>query len=121
MKVKSLPKRSSTRLGQSSHLIFPRTFLVTITIFMIFQIASISVSTALAQQLESPSRINQTFTNPQKQPNFQGLLFDIDGVPFSHHMTTVNGIQMHYVIGGKGDAVVLLHGFPETWYEWRHD
>ena len=27
---------------------------------------------------------------------------------------------MHYVIGGKGDPVVLLHGFPQSWYEWRH-
>jgi pimeloyl-ACP methyl ester carboxylesterase len=27
---------------------------------------------------------------------------------------------MHYVMGGKGDPVVLLHGWPETWYEWRH-
>ena len=27
---------------------------------------------------------------------------------------------MHYVIGGHGDPVVLLHGWPETWYEWRH-
>ena len=23
-------------------------------------------------------------------------------------------------MGGKGDPVVLLHGWPETWYEWRH-
>ena len=35
-------------------------------------------------------------------------------------MATVNGIQMHYVIGGQGEPIVLLHGFPETWYEWRH-
>jgi pimeloyl-ACP methyl ester carboxylesterase len=27
---------------------------------------------------------------------------------------------MHYVIGGYGDPVVLLHGWPQTWYEWRH-
>ena len=27
---------------------------------------------------------------------------------------------MHYVIGGKGDPVVPLHGFPQSWYEWRH-
>ena len=27
---------------------------------------------------------------------------------------------MHYVIGGHGDPVVLLHGWPQTWYEWRH-
>ena len=26
---------------------------------------------------------------------------------------------MHYVIGGKGDPIVLLHGWPETWFEWR--
>jgi pimeloyl-ACP methyl ester carboxylesterase len=27
---------------------------------------------------------------------------------------------LHYVIGGQGDPVVLLHGWPQTWYEWRH-
>lgn len=27
---------------------------------------------------------------------------------------------MHYVEAGEGPAVVLLHGFPETWYCWRH-
>jgi pimeloyl-ACP methyl ester carboxylesterase len=27
---------------------------------------------------------------------------------------------MHYLIGGQGDPVVLLHGWPQTWYEWRH-
>jgi len=26
---------------------------------------------------------------------------------------------MHYVIGGKRDPIVLLHGWPEPWYEWR--
>lgn len=35
-------------------------------------------------------------------------------------MASVNGTQMHYVIGGKGDPVVLLQGFPQSWYEWRH-
>jgi pimeloyl-ACP methyl ester carboxylesterase len=35
-------------------------------------------------------------------------------------MASVNGIQMHYVIGGQGNPVVLLHGWPQTWYEWRH-
>ena len=26
---------------------------------------------------------------------------------------------MHYVTAGEGDPVVLLHGWPSTWYEWR--
>ena len=56
-----------------------------------------------------------------KQPPFnEDLSFDIDNVTFSHHTASVNGIQLHYVIGGKGDPIVLLHGWPETWFEWRH-
>jgi pimeloyl-ACP methyl ester carboxylesterase len=45
-------------------------------------------------------------------------------VDYTHHKITVNGIQLHYVIGGEGngqeDPIVLLHGWPQTWYEWRH-
>jgi pimeloyl-ACP methyl ester carboxylesterase len=32
----------------------------------------------------------------------------------------VNGIRMHYVKVGKGPLLILLHGWPETWYEWRN-
>lgn len=38
---------------------------------------------------------------------------------FTHQIADVNGVRLHYVIGGKGDPVVLLHGWPQTWYEWR--
>jgi pimeloyl-ACP methyl ester carboxylesterase len=38
---------------------------------------------------------------------------------FVHHTANINDIQLHYVIGGSGDPVVLLHGWPTTWYEWR--
>ncbi|MEU7631101.1 alpha/beta hydrolase [Nocardia sp. NPDC049220] len=31
----------------------------------------------------------------------------------------VNGTTMHYVRGGHGPALVLLHGFPQDWFEWR--
>lgn len=45
----------------------------------------------------------------------------VDGLEgFSHHFTEVNGAQIHYVSGGQGPAVVLLHGFPFTWFEWRN-
>lgn len=40
---------------------------------------------------------------------------------FEHHYVQVNGIRMHYVRAGHGPKlVVLLHGFPECWYSWRH-
>lgn len=40
---------------------------------------------------------------------------------FVHRFETVNGVRLHYVEGGKrdGDALVLLAGFPESWYAWR--
>ena len=39
-----------------------------------------------------------------------------DGLPgFAHHHAEVNGTRRHYVSGGQGLAVVLLHGWPYTW------
>lgn len=38
----------------------------------------------------------------------------------AHHDATVNGIKYHYAEAGNGPLVVLLHGFPELWYSWRH-
>jgi pimeloyl-ACP methyl ester carboxylesterase len=40
---------------------------------------------------------------------------------FAHRFETVNGVILHYVTGDKidGDTVVLLAGFPESWYAWR--
>ena len=39
---------------------------------------------------------------------------------FDHRTAVVNGINIHYVVEGQGDPVVLLHGWPEFWYSWRH-
>jgi pimeloyl-ACP methyl ester carboxylesterase len=38
---------------------------------------------------------------------------------FTEGFAMTNGIRMHYVSGGKGQPLVLLHGFPETWYAWH--
>jgi len=31
-----------------------------------------------------------------------------------------NGIRLHVVEEGEGPLVLLVHGFPESWYSWRH-
>jgi len=36
------------------------------------------------------------------------------------HIIQGNGIEIHYVTKGQGPAVVMCHGFPESWYSWRH-
>jgi pimeloyl-ACP methyl ester carboxylesterase len=38
----------------------------------------------------------------------------------SHHFADLGEVLMHYVLAGQGPAVVLLHGWPQTWWEWRH-
>jgi pimeloyl-ACP methyl ester carboxylesterase len=38
----------------------------------------------------------------------------------SESYAEVNGVRLHYVEAGSGPLVVLLHGFREFWYSWRH-
>lgn len=38
---------------------------------------------------------------------------------FSHRKANVNGVRLHYVIGGEGKPLVLVHGWADTWYEWH--
>lgn len=41
-------------------------------------------------------------------------------VGFVSKFAQLRGFKMHYVEGGHGDAVMMIHGFPQTWDEW-HD
>ena len=91
-------------------------FLVGATINSVIGINLNSPLIVVAQQ--QPPQTN--FTSTEEQQQREGISFEIDNVTFSDHTASVNGIQLHYVIGGQGDPVVLLHGWPQTWYEWRH-
>ena len=37
-----------------------------------------------------------------------------------HGYAQVGGVRLHYAERGEGELVILLHGFPEFWYSWRH-
>jgi pimeloyl-ACP methyl ester carboxylesterase len=41
-------------------------------------------------------------------------------VPVHYRFIQSNGIQMHVAEQGEGPLVLLCHGFPESWYSWRH-
>lgn len=41
-------------------------------------------------------------------------------VDVTHRFIDTNGIRMHIAEKGAGPLVVLCHGFPESWYSWRH-
>ena len=100
---------------RSSLCIIITLLLVVVTSVSIIGIGLNSPQITLAQQQQPQANLTST----EQQHLQDGISFQIDNVTFSHHMATVNGIQLHYVMGGKGEPVVLLHGWPETWYSWH--
>ncbi|MFJ2261523.1 alpha/beta fold hydrolase [Streptomyces sp. NPDC087844] len=67
-----------------------------------------------------PSRAVQPLPIDPHAPFDERAFFQL----FRHDYAHVNGVRLHYVIGGpdpKNSAglVVLLHGWPQTWHEWR--
>ncbi|MEB3281872.1 MAG: alpha/beta hydrolase [Lyngbya sp.] len=43
----------------------------------------------------------------------------LEGTWTNEYITT-NGVTLHYVTQGDGPLMLMLHGFPEFWYSWRH-
>ena len=67
-----------------------------------------------ALNLNSQSTARLIETSPSSRP-----VHGLEG--FEHRFETVGGVRLHYVTGGKpdGEVVVLLAGFPESWFAWR--
>jgi pimeloyl-ACP methyl ester carboxylesterase len=38
----------------------------------------------------------------------------------THRYVEAGNLRMHIAEAGQGPLVLLLHGFPESWYSWRH-
>jgi epoxide hydrolase 4 len=38
----------------------------------------------------------------------------------AHASAQVNGVELHYAHAGEGPLIVFLHGFPQSWYQFRH-
>lgn len=38
---------------------------------------------------------------------------------WTHRLADVGEVRLHYVEAGAGEPVVLLHGWPQTWFMWR--
>ncbi|QCJ70921.1 alpha/beta hydrolase [Providencia heimbachae] len=44
----------------------------------------------------------------------------VDEENFQHHYVKVSGHRIHYVTAGQGKPVLLIPGWPQTWYTWRY-
>lgn len=68
-----------------------------------------------------------SFTGRAATPSFSTSFYEMDVKPapanppanFKHSYATVNGVKIHYVIGGTGEPLVLVHGFGQNWYMWN--
>lgn len=54
---------------------------------------------------------------PGTNSDVQSLSLDVPG--FQHRTVRANDIDIHCVVAGSGPAVLLLHGWPFTWYTWH--
>ena len=69
-----------------------------------------------ARAVAAESEAVNSHTGATEEPMATGGTSDL---PVAHHTAEINGIRMHYVTAGTGEPVVLVHGFPQTWYAWR--
>jgi len=60
----------------------------------------------------------ESVAGPPEVPDNAGLARSLGG-DFRSEFADVNGTRLHYVVGGSGEPVVLLHGWPETWWAYR--
>ncbi|NUW33355.1 alpha/beta hydrolase [Nonomuraea sp. SMC257] len=89
---------SSRRFLRSAHLVAAATLTLLLT--------TGTAACATPSAADVPSYAAAT----QKDPRF--------GKTFRHEFADVDGVRMHYVTGGSGTPVVLIHGWPQTWYGW---
>lgn len=60
-----------------------------------------------------------TATADSAKAELTALTADIDA-EISHHFVEIDGLQIHYAEAGTGEPLILLHGWPQHWWEWRH-
>ena len=51
-------------------------------------------------------------------PGMTAVIGSVPGV--AHRQVQAGDLSMHIAEAGEGPLVLLLHGFPESWYSWRH-
>ena len=79
---------------------------VTVLVFVVATSISLIGMGTNHRQITSAQQPSINLTSTEQKHLQDGISFQIDDATFSHHTATVNGIQLHYVTGGKGDPVV---------------
>lgn len=96
--MRATPHSPSVRL--------PRSMRATMTALLAL-LLTVSIAACGTQPIEeAPTHTAATDGDPEFESTFR------------HEFADVDGVRMHYVTGGSGTPVVLLHGWPQTWFGW---
>src|SRR6478609_3367301 len=68
----------------------------------------------------APSNAPPTRNIYSRRNRMPAPIVDHAGKPVEHGRAKVNGVRIHYVTGGAGEPLFLLHGVPKTHYHWRY-
>jgi pimeloyl-ACP methyl ester carboxylesterase len=58
--------------------------------------------------------------NPEPVPEVSSEPEPEQSAEIKHGYADNNGVNIHYAETGEGPLVVMIHGFPDFWYSWRH-
>ena len=70
-----------------------------------------SAASGFPSAVTGPDGFGSVSTAPRLPAGFSRI--------FKSRYVQANGIRQHIVTGGRGPALLLVHGWPENWYAWR--
>jgi len=97
-----------------------RSFLATSATALVATLAMPTVPAATAADTA-----NRSSSSSQPAPEDPGSVSGAPNLPagfartFASRSIDIGGLRLHAVIGGKGPPLLLVHGWPQTWYQWR--
>jgi pimeloyl-ACP methyl ester carboxylesterase len=100
------------------------------SVIAIFALCLALITGANAQSTESASKKKSNMTQTTQKsaaetPKGPGSVSGAPNLPagfndtFTSQYVDIGGLRMHAVTGGKGPPLLLVHGWPQTWYQWR--
>jgi len=108
--------------------LFRRWFLIAAAVFGVAVLAAFTVPTSAHITSVSDTQKGITVNSFSAQlptPTGPGSVSGAPNLPagfadtFTSQYIDTGDVRLHAVIGGNGPALLLIHGWPETWYAWR--
>ncbi|NYT93020.1 alpha/beta hydrolase [Salinispora sp. H7-4] len=82
------------------------------------KLLGLGAGSATTMALGTSAHAAPSEVDARRRPSASRLAASLPGSFTSEYVQT-NGVRLHYVAGGSGAPLILLHGWPQTWWEYR--